>query len=355
MTILEKLKPVSELGFGQYFCPQYYRVFYRNGQWEKGEILPYRGLDLDPGAKVLHYGQEIFEGLKAYKSALGKNLLFRPDANWERLNRSAQILSMPDLPRDIFMESVQSLTRACRDFVPESPGTLYLRPTLIGISPTLGVAPSKDYLYFVIASPVGGYFGSTGDSGKPAAVSLWVTHEHVRAVRGGLGAAKAGANYAASLRAVGEAKKRGFANVLFLDALERKYLEELSGMNIFIVEKGVLKTPLLGDTILAGITRDSILKIAQAEQIPLQECQISIEQLLRGIKNGDVTEVFACGTGAAITAITEIGWHDEKYSVANKEVGPLSCRLYQKLSNIQFGKEKAPLSSGAPDWNMDVV
>lgn len=344
MTIIKSLVPVSELGFGQYFCPHYVRAFCRNGQWEKPELLPYGGLDLDPAAKVLHYGQEIFEGLKVYKGPQGQHQFFRPQENFRRLERSAQILSMATVPEDIYRFSLQSLAKKCADLVPAEPGSLYLRPTLIGISPTLGVAPAKDYLYFLLASPVGGYFGSTGASGQPATVNVWISDAHVRAVRGGLGAAKAGANYAASLRAVAEAKSRGFSNVLFLDAIERKYLEELSGMNIFVVDKGVLKTPELGDTILAGITRDSILQLAAFEKIPVQEAKISVQELLRGLADGSVTEVFACGTGASITAVGELGWQNEKIAVGNKGAGPLTTRLFQKLCAIQFGREKSPLA-----------
>jgi len=349
MAIIESLKPVSELGFGQYFCPLYVQSSYENGSWSEPELLPYRGISLDPAAKVFHYGQEIFEGMKIFRHPNGTTKLFRPRANIARMARSAEILAMPSFPEELFLKSIYLLAARTKSFVPPEPGALYLRPTMIGTSPTLGVSPSKDYLFYILASPVGGYFANSGDEGSPAVVSLWVALDHVRAVRGGLGEAKTGANYAASLLAVSEAKKRGFGNVLFLDAIKREFLEELSGMNIFIVEDGILKTPRLGDTILRGITRDSILKLAQNEKIPTEECDISIHKVVEGLNSGRVTEVFACGTGASLTSVGELGWKDEKILVGNGKAGKISTRLFKLLCGVQFGLIPSPIEGWLED------
>jgi branched-chain amino acid aminotransferase len=237
------------------------------------------------------------------------------------------------------MEGLKALVAKLSHLTPDLPGSLYLRPTMIGNSNSLGVAPASEYVFYVLACPVGGYFGDVS-SDKPATVSIWISDKHVRAAKGGLGAAKTGANYAASLRAVAESKKLGFTNVMFLDAHERRYLEELSGMNVFIVEGGVLKTPPLGDTILAGVTRDSVIKIAKSLGITVQETPIAIDELLSGLAKGTVTEAFACGTASVITSIAELGWRGERVRVADGQAGPVATRLYQTLSGIHAGTVK---------------
>ena len=318
---------------------------YRDGSWSAPQLKKHSDFVMDPAAKVFHYGQEIFEGLKVFRQAKDGLALFRPDANVARMKKSAEIMAMPPFPSDYFMKSLLDLSRKCADFVPKEPGALYLRPTMIGTTPTLGVSPATEYIFYILASPVGGYF-KTVDAETPASVSLWITDDYVRAAHGGLGAAKTGANYAASLRAVAESKKRGFSNVLFLDALHRKYFEELSGMNVFIVEDGVLKTPPTGDTILEGITRDSLLKLAANEKIPCREEAPHVDKFIEGLQSGRISEVFASGTGAVITAIHEIGYKKEKYKVGTSEVGPFTRRLYKRLLGVQYGHEPSPVK----DW-----
>lgn len=345
MVRIDTIKGIQEFGFGQYFCPWMIEAHYRDGSWAAPVLKKHADFTIDPAAKVFHYGQEIFEGLKVFRQTKDGLALFRPDANIARMKKSAEIMAMPPFPPDYFLKSLLDLSRKCADFVPAEPGALYLRPTMIGTSPTLGVAPSTEYIFYILASPVGGYFKGI-DANSPAAVSLWITPDYVRAAHGGLGAAKAGANYAASLRAVAESKKRGFSNVLFLDAIQHKYFEELSGMNVFVVEDGVLKTPPIGDTILDGITRDSILKIAASLKIRCLEEAPHVDRFIEGLNKGSVTEVFACGTGAVITAVTEVGYQKERYTIGKGEVGPVTRQLYQQLLAIQFGRENAPVK----DW-----
>jgi branched-chain amino acid aminotransferase len=341
--IVEKLPPLSELGFGKYYGPQMILSTWKDDVWSPWSLQPMERLTIHPGAKVLHYAQEVFEGLKAYKQKDGSVALFRPQANIARMSRSAVHMAMPPYPEAEYLACLKALVKATLDLVPEQPGSLYLRPTMIGSSTALGVHPASEYLFYVLASPVGGYFGDVVTD-VPASVSIFVTDQHARAVRGGLGAAKTGANYAASLRAVADAKAQGFNNVLFLDAVERSYLEELSGMNVFAVIDGVLRTPPLGDTILAGVTRDSLLKIAAQLRIAAEETPISTKELFSGLSNGRTTEVFACGTASAVTSIRELGWHGEKIRVADGKPGPIATQLYRQLTGIHSGHIAAPES-----------
>ena len=344
LKTIDELIPTSELGFGNYYGKLMLEAHYKDGEWKPWTISNVHSLELHPGAKALHYAQEIFEGLKAYNQKDGIHM-FRPEANIKRMSVSAEYLAMPPYPEDQFLEGLKTIVSKTKHLVPDLPGSLYLRPTMIGKSSNLGVAPAKEYIFYVLTSPVGGYFGDV-DSDKPACISIWASDKHVRAVKGGLGAAKTGANYAASLRAVAEAKKQGFDNVMFLDAIERKNLEELSGMNIFIVEDGILKTPPLGDTILAGVTRDSLIKIAKHLGYEVQETQISIDDLLPGIASKKVTEVFACGTASVVTSISKLGWKGETIPVADEQAGPVATALYKTLTGIQSGE----IESIEPTW-----
>jgi branched-chain amino acid aminotransferase len=345
MKIVSQLPPVKELGFGKFFAPQMALSHFSGKQWKPWSLVPSDSFTLSPAAKVLHYAQEIFEGLKAYRQPNGNVVLFRPHANIQRMTRSADLMAMPAFPEDIFLDILKKLTLDFSHLVPETPGSFYLRPTMIGMEPTLGVAPSQEYCFYVLGGPVGGYFGIT-EIEKPASVNILITETHVRAAPGGVGAAKTGANYAASLRAVNEAKKIGYSNVCFLDAIRREHLEELSGMNVFIVDQGVLKTPKLGDTILQGVTRDSLIQIAPTLGLKVVECDISAPQMIRDIQEGKVTEVFACGTAATVTNIGELGFRGDKIRVGTGSAGPIGTRLYQQLVGIQTGKIKAPSS----DW-----
>ena len=339
--VIQELPPLGELGFGQYYGPLMASSEFKGGQWAPLKIQQVDNLKLHPGSKVLHYAQEIFEGLKAFRTPKGISL-FRAKDNIRRMSRSAEIMQMAPFPESAFFETLCELIKQSDKFVPENPGALYVRPTMIGTSAALGVAPATEFLFYILLSPVGGYFGSV-KSDVPAIIRCWISDCHVRAVRGGLGAAKTGANYAASLAGVVHSKKLGFDNVLFVDALERKFFEELSGMNIFVVDRGVLKTPPLGDTILAGITRDTILNIARSLGLKVQEGPIELQSTLQGIQSKSVTEAFACGTGAAITSISEFGYKNERFSLG-AEPGPISTQLYRELTAQQSGR-KAPLNA----------
>ena len=342
-----KLPPINQLGFGLHFCPVVTEAHYKK-QWgplEKKALAP---LAMHPASKVLHYAQEIFEGLKVFKSPKGKLLIFRPEMNIKRMTYSAQMMAMPPFPEKVFLETLKDLSRSCMEWVPAEQGALYLRPTMIATSTALGVAPSEEYTFYVMASPVGGYFGSS-DPKVASKISIWISDSHIRAVRGGLGSAKTGANYAASLRAVAQAKSLGHSNVLFLDALERKYLEELSGMNFFLVQNGILKTPPLGDTVLAGVTRDSIIELAKFLEIKFLEEPLDVNEIVKDIRSGLVTEAFACGTGASITAISELEYKGEKLKINGTQVGPVTQKLYSALLDIQYGRGPAEFSK----WLVD--
>lgn len=345
MKILTELLPVESLGFGHYFAPLRANSHYSQGAWSKTEYLTDLNFQIGASAKVLHYAQEIFEGLKAYKQVDGKLALFRPQANIKRMSESAKIMAMPIFPEDEYLNILKEMTQRLSHLIPEKPGALYLRPASIGTSDSLGVAPSEEYDFFVIASPVGGYFKDVSAE-KPVAVKIKITDKYVRAAVGGTGMAKTGGNYAASLRAIQEAKTEGFSNVLFLDAKEHTYVEELGGMNFFVVDNGILKTPPLCDTILAGVTRDSILRLAKALDLKCSEEQISVYDIVDKIKAGTITEAFACGTAATISAIGHLGWQSEVLKLGNGEAGPISTQLFKVLSDIQYGKTQAP----EKDW-----
>lgn len=339
-----KLPPTERLGFGQILAPIRVQSVYKEKKWGPLEYIDDPSIPLHPGAKVLHYAQEIFEGMKVYKTKNKLNL-FRPDANINRMGVSSEIMAMPKFPEPLFMEALFEITKRCQDWIPEEPGTLYLRPTMIASTPTLGVAPSSEYLFYIICSPVSGYFGGA-KSDQPAVISVLATKDYVRAVRKGLGRAKTGANYAASLRAVNEAHQKGYNNVLFLDALKQTDIEELSGMNVFVVENNVLKTPPLGDTILAGVTRDSLIELGNQLGILVKEELLPLERILEGSQSGVVTEFFACGTGAAVTGIGKIGFLGRDYVIGHGQPGPITTQLYKALTDIQFGRTQPKTS----DW-----
>lgn len=349
MKIITELLPVDSLGFGQYFAPIRAHSHYSKNAWSATEYSTDLNFQIRASAKVLHYAQEIFEGLKAYRQQDGKLALFRPQANIKRMTESAKIMAMPGFPEDQYLEALKEVTRRSEKLVPEKPGALYLRPTTIGTSDSLGVAPSDDYEFFIIASPVGGYFKEV-NADKPVTVKIKVTDKYVRAAAGGTGSAKTGGNYAASLRAIQEAKAEGFSNVLFLDAKDKTYVEELGGMNFFVVDNGVLKTPPLSDTILAGVTRDSILRLAKALDIKCAEEAISFPEIWDKIKKGTLTEAFACGTAATISSIRTLGWKDESLNIGDGQAGPVSTHLFKVLTDIHFGKTQAP----EKDWIVHV-
>ncbi len=340
VAIEDRARQLVDPGFGRVFTDHMAIVEYTEGQgWHDARIAARGSVTMDPASSVLHYAQEIFEGLKAYSRPDGGAALFRPDANARRFNASAQRLAMPALPEEIFLESIRALVRADAGWIPQGEdGALYLRPFMIASEVFLGVKPSSQYLYMVLASSVGAYF-----KGGAPAVSLWVTREYTRAAPGGTGAAKCGGNYAASLVAQAEAIRQGCDQVVFLDAVERRWIEELGGMNVFFVfDDGSMLTPPLGGTILPGITRDSILTLARAQGITVREEPYSIEQWEADAKSGRLTEAFACGTAAVVTPIGSVASAEGKFTIGGQSAGPLTQRVRTMLVDIQRGNAPDP-------------
>ena len=336
----ERARLLTDPGFGKVFTDHMAIARYDEKRgWHDARITARGPVPMDPGTSVLHYAQEIFEGLKAYSRPNGGAALFRPDANARRFNLSARRMAMPDLSEEMFLESIRSLVRADKDWIPESEdGALYLRPFMFASEVFLGMKPAGQFLYIVLASSVGSYF-----KGGAPSISLWVTRDYSRAGPGGTGAAKCGGNYATSMIAQAEAVRNGCDQVVFLDAVERRWIEELGGMNIFFVfDDGSIATPPLGGTILAGITRDSILTLARGLGIAAREEPYSIEQWQADAKSGRLTESFACGTAAVVTAIGSVRGADMDFTIGGQSVGPLTQRIRDSLVAIQRGTAPDP-------------
>jgi branched-chain amino acid aminotransferase len=327
-------------GFGRVFTDHMVTIRYAEGKgWYEPRVEARAPITLDPAAAVLHYAQEIFEGLKAYTMPDGGVAMFRPEANAARFATSAQRMAMPPLPAATFLESLRQIIRIDRQWIPQSEeGSLYLRPFAYASEVFLGVRPAMEYLYMVIASPVGAYF-----SGGVKPVSVWITPEYTRAAPGGTGAAKCGGNYAAGLSAQAEAIEHGCDQVVYLDAVERKYVDELGGMNIvFVMDDGTLVTPPLTGTILPGITRDSILKLAQRAGRRVEERAVSFDEWRDGAASGRIREAFACGTAAVITPIGTVRSPDGEFTVADGGSGEVTMALRRELSDIQRGRAEDP-------------
>ena len=325
-------------GFGRVFTDYMAIVRYTQGKgWHSARVEARANFPLDPALAVLHYAQEIFEGLKAYKREDGGVNLFRPDANARRFQNSADRMAMAKLPEPVFIEAVEQLVRIDRAWIPGGEGSLYLRPFMIASEVFLGVKPSAEYIFAVIASPVGSYF-----KGGPAPVSIWVSENYTRAAIGGTGAVKCGGNYAASLRAQAEAIDHGCDQVVFLDAVERRYIEELGGMNIFFVfEDGSLSTPPLG-TILPGITRDSIMVLAKDSGMKVREEPYTIQQWRADAASGKLKEAFACGTAAVISPIGKVCSGSGDFTISGGAAGPVAMGMRKKLVDIQYGRAPDP-------------
>jgi branched-chain amino acid aminotransferase len=327
-------------GFGRVFTDHMVTIRYSEDKgWHDAKIGPRGPVLMDPASSVLHYAQEIFEGLKAYRLADGGTALFRADANARRFRSSAERLAMAPLPDELFLESCRALVRTDRAWIPESDGgALYLRPFMIASEVFLGVKPSSEYLFAVIASSVGAYF-----KGDARAVSLWISQHYTRAAPGGTGAAKCGGNYAASLAAQKEAIAAGCDQVVFLDAVEKKWVEELGGMNIFFVfDDGSMVTPPLTGTILPGITRDSILAMARDQGMEVREELYSFEQWKADAESGKLREAFACGTAAVVTPIGSVRWPDGDFTIGSGGPGQTTERVRAMLVDLQRGKSPDP-------------
>ena len=322
-------------GFGKFFTDHMVGATWTpDAGWHDGRLVDYGPIQLDPAAAVLHYAQEIFEGMKAYRHADGSVWAFRPEANGERLARSARRLALPELPVEDFLASIELLVRTDLDWVPSGGETsLYLRPFMFASETFLGVRPAHEVQYLVIASPVGSYF-----AGGVKPVSIWLSSEYTRAARGGTGAAKCGGNYASSLAPMVEAGQHGCDQVCFLDAIEQRWVEELGGMNLYFVHAdGTLVTPELG-TILEGITRSSILTLAKEIGLEVVERRVDIEEWRQGVADGSITEVFACGTAAVITPVGRLVWEGGSVGDPAAPTGEVTNRLRQTLVDVQYGR-----------------
>jgi len=331
---------IADPGFGKVFTDHMVRIEWSEGKgWHNATLGPREPISLDPAAAVLHYAQEIFEGLKAYRLADGTMALFRPHENARRFNLSARRLAMPELPEDAFVAAVRQLSLADRDWFPKvEGGSLYLRPFMFASEPFLGVRPAKHYTFLTIASPAGNYF----KSGAPA-VSIWVASDYTRAAPGGTGAAKCGGNYAASLVPQAEAIARGHDQVVFLDAAERRWIEELGGMNLFFVfDDGSMITPPLTGTILPGITRESLLSIAREEGLNVREERYSLDQWRADAASGRLVESFACGTAAVVTPVGQVASLDGTFTIGSGGPGQTTQRLRERLVAIQRGTAPDP-------------
>lgn len=336
-TTNPKKKPEGELGFGRIFTDHMFTMTYSEGKgWHDAEIKPFEDLSLSPAAVVFHYGQEIFEGLKAYKDEDGKCYLFRPEMNARRMNNSAKRICMPEIQEEDFVQAVKELVKADADWIPSEPGTsLYIRPFMIGTESFLGVDPSSEYKFMIILSPSGAYY-----KGGLNPVKIWIEDEYVRAVRGGTGFTKAGANYAVSLAGQEKAHADGYSQVLWLDGVERKYVEEVGAMNIFFKIGGKVITPMLTGSILPGITRNSVLTICRDWGYPVEERKVSAEELIEAQKNGTLEEVFGTGTAAVISPVGTLRYKDEVLAIGDGKIGELSQKLYDEVTGIQIGKRE---------------
>jgi branched-chain amino acid aminotransferase len=330
-----RARAIADPGFGKVFTDHMVSIDWSEERgWHNATLGPREPLSLDPACAVLHYAQEIFEGLKAYRLADGEMALFRPDENARRFNRSADRLAMPNLPEDVFVEAVREAVLADRDwFPPVEGGSLYIRPFMIATEAFLGVRPAKQYKFLVILSAAGNYF----KTGAPA-VSIWVSRDYTRAAPGGTGAAKCGGNYAASLVPHANAVAHGMDQVCFLDAAEHRWVGELGGMNLFFVfDDGSLVTPPLSGTILPGITRDSLLTLAREEGLTVREERYSLDQWRADAESGRLTETFACGTAAVVTPVGKVGGKDGEFVVGSGGPGQTTQRLRDRLVAIQRG------------------
>lgn len=342
-----KEKPVDEskIGFGNIYTDHMLIMEYKDGAWDDGKIVPYGNISLDPCAMCFHYGQTIFEGLKAYRTEDDRILLFRPEENFKRMNLSCERLCIPKIDEKKCLEALIELIKIEKDWVPKSQeASLYIRPFIIATQPNLGVCPSSSYYLIIVLSPSGAYYK---DGLKP--VDIYVETDYVRAVRGGVGMAKCGGNYAASLKSQVKAYDGGFSQSLWLDGVDRKYIEEVGAMNIFFVLEGEIVTPEINGSILDGITRKSVIEILKRNGYNVRERLISIDEISDSYDMNRVKEIFGTGTAAVISPVGSLKWNDKLMDVGRDKCGDISKFLYDTLTGIQRGKV-----SGYDDWIMEV-
>lgn len=336
-----KQKPTDQtrLGFGNYYTDHMFLMNYDEGKgWHDPRIVPYGPIELDPAAMCLHYGQEVFEGLKAYRTEDGRILLFRPDRNMARLNSSNERLCIPAIDEAFAVEAIKKLVSVDQDWIPTAEGTsLYIRPFIFATEAQVGVHPAQELLFAIILSPVGAYYP---EGLNP--VKIYVEDKYVRAVRGGMGYTKTGGNYAASLKAQDEAEKVGYTQVLWLDGVERKYIEEVGTMNVFFVIDDEIVTPELQGSILPGVTRMSCIELLKKQGYKVSERRLSIEEVAEAADAGKLKEAFGSGTAAVISPIGELKWDEKVMTINNGEIGTISQHLYDTLTGIQWGKLPDP-------------
>jgi len=342
----QKKPDENNLGFGQFFTDHMFVMDYSSKLgWHNASIIPYSPLSFEPSIMVFHYGQAVFEGLKAYRTNDDRILLFRPEKNMERLNVSCRRLCIPEIDVEFAVEVIKTLVNLDRDWVPKKEGTsLYIRPFIIATDPYLGVKPSDTYKFIIILSPVGAYYP---EGMNP--VKIYVEPKYTRAAKGGVGFTKTSGNYASSLIAQVEAKKKGYTQVLWLDCIEKRYIEEVGTMNVFFKINNQVITPPLEGTILPGITRDSVIQLLKSWNIPIVERKISIEEIYESNTKGQLEEAFGTGTAAVISPIGELNWNDKKMIINGGNSGALSLKLYEALTGIQYGKLPDPFS-----WTKEV-
>ena len=331
-----KVGNLDGVAFGSVFTDHMFLMDYDNGEWHDARIVPFEDFKIHPAALVLHYGGEIFEGLKAYRTAEGKVQLFRPEQNVQRMYNSAVRMALPLFDKDFVLEALLKFVEIEKDWVPAGFGTsLYLRPFMFGIDPKLGVHASKQATFCIIASPVASYYA---EGINP--VKIMIEQEDVRCVIGGTGEAKCGGNYGASTRAGERAEQAGYSQVLWLDGVERKYIEEVGAMNVMFKINGVVVTPELVGSILPGITRKSIIEILKDEGIPVEERRLSVQELVAAMEDGSLEEAWGCGTAAVVSPIGEIAYDGKKYTINDFKIGELTQWLYDTLTGIQWGKKE---------------
>ncbi|MDU5526116.1 MAG: branched-chain amino acid aminotransferase [Finegoldia magna] len=332
----QKYSNSEQLGFGKIFTDHMLIIDYdKENGWHDERIVPYQDICLDPSAMVFHYGQTVFEGLKAYKNN-GKVYLFRPQENLKRLNKSNDRLCIPQIDEEKVLEYLYKFVDLERDWIPEDEGcSLYIRPFIIATDEQLGVHVSNEYKFIVIASPSGSYYKN-----GLSPVSIYVEKDYVRAVRGGMGMAKTGGNYAASMKSQDIAHEKGYSQVLWLDGVERKYIEEVGAMNIFFVLKDKVITPMINGSILEGITRKSVIELLRNEGMEVSEERISIDDIVKYYKNGELLEIFGTGTAAVISPVGKLLYDEYEMVVNDGKIGKISLHVYETLTNLQFGKIK---------------
>lgn len=325
----------SKLGFGHIFTDHMFIMDYnRDKGWHSPRIVPFGPLSLSPATMCLHYGQEVFEGMKAYRTADDKIQLFRPEENFKRLNVSNERLVIPPVDEELALHALNELVKIDRDWVPHTDGaSLYIRPFIISVDPFLGVRPADEYMFIIIMSPSGSYYASGLEP-----VSIYVESNYVRAVKGGMGFTKTAGNYAASLIAQNEAHEQNYSQVLWLDGVEKKYIEEVGAMNIFFKIDGEIVTPSLHGSILSGITRKSALELCKSWGMKVSEKRITIQEVADAYDNGKLEEVFGTGTAAVISPVGHLKWGDKVMTINNNKIGEVSQKLYDTMTGIQYGK-----------------